>query len=144
MNSLAIKNPNPPTVNNISLNSSATVFVPKESVNAYKTHLWWGGFTIKTLDEFPSKQVTVDDISYQLYEFNTNATLVSGQNIRYFVIPEKFTYEEKENTVTKIGNNALSGCTNINNVIIPNAVKILGKNCFPSSLKMVSIPESVN
>lgn len=144
VNSLAIKNPNPPTVNNISLNSSATVFVPKESVNAYKTHLWWGGFTIKTLDEFPSKQVTVDDISYQLYEFNTNATLVSGQNIRYFVIPEKFTYEEKEYTVTKIGNNALSGCTNINYVIIPNAVKILGKNCFPSSLKMVSIPESVN
>ena len=141
---LAIKNPTPPTINDLSLDASATIFVPEESVNAYQTHLYWGGFTIKTLDEFPSKQVTVDNNKYQLYEFNTNATLLSGQNIKNIVIPEKFTYEEKEYTVTKIGENALSGCTNINYITIPNTVKTLGKNCFPSSLKMVSIPESVN
>ena len=60
-------------------------------------------------------------------------------------IPEKFTYEGVEYSVTNIGALAFMNCSDLITVTIPNSVVTIGDNAFSgcSSLTSVTIPNSV-
>ena len=60
-------------------------------------------------------------------------------------ILQKFSVDEKEYTVTSIGNSAFNGCTGLTSITIPESVTSIGayvfKNC--TSLTSITIPEGV-
>ena len=60
-------------------------------------------------------------------------------------IPEKFTYEGVEYSVTTIGNRAFWGCSDLTSMTIPNSVTSIGSYAFYdcSGLSSVTIPNSV-
>ena len=71
--------------------------------------------------------VEVDGIYYYLNSSNKTATVTSGvTNYSGSVtIPEKFTYECVEYTVTSIRGRAFSNCTTLTSLTIPNSVIII-------------------
>ena len=88
----------------------------------------------------------VDGIYYNLIPKGNMAEVTSGDN-KYtgdVVIPEKFTYEGVEYSVTSIGNSAFASCTGLASVTIPNSVTSIGDSAFSGcSLISVTIPNSV-
>ena len=89
----------------------------------------------------------VDDIYYNLIPKGNAAEVTSGVD-KYtgdVVIPEKFTYEGVEYSVTSIGGSAFSSCTSLTSVTIPNSVTSIGNYAFYecTGLTSVDIPNSV-
>ena len=89
----------------------------------------------------------VDGIYYNLNSEEKTAEVTSGDN-KYTgdaVIPEKFTYEGVEYSVTSIGDDAFWKCSGLTSLTIPNSVTRLGSGAFGgcSTLTSVTIPNSV-
>ena len=89
--------------------------------------------------------ITENGIIYDLYDDNT-AVLTNGQSAVWKVkLPGAFTYDGKDYTLTRIGNNAFSK-SDVLSVIIPNTVTTIGDEAFYhcSSMESVTIPNSVS
>ena len=89
----------------------------------------------------------VDGIYYNLIPKGNLAEVTSGDT-KYsdeVTIPEKFTYEGVEYSVTSIGNEAFYYCSGLTSVTIPNSVTTIGNGAFLycSSLTTMTIPNSV-
>lgn len=61
------------------------------------------------------------------------------------VIPNSITYEDISYSVTSIGDNAFSSCSELSAITIPNSVKSIGFSAFSdcSKLSAITIPNSV-
>ena len=83
----------------------------------------------------------VDGIYYNLIPKGNAAEVTSGDN-KYtgdVVIPEKFTYEGVEYSVTSIGNSAFSDCSGLTSVTIPNSVTSIGNGAFSGCTGLTSV-----
>ncbi len=89
----------------------------------------------------------VDGFYYNLVPKGNVAEMTSGDT-KYsgsVTIPEKFTYDGVEYSVTTIGNYTFSGCSGLTSVTIPNSVTSIGDRAFYlcHDLTSVTIPNSV-
>ena len=88
------------------------------------------------------------DICYNFFARDKVAEVISNTRNRYrgvVEIPATVIHEEDTYTVTKIGDNAFSGCNHLSSVIIPNSVTSIGLSAFYNciGLTSVTIPNSV-
>ena len=76
--------------------------------------------------------VEIDGIYYNLVNKAKSAEVTSNPN-KYtgeVTIPESVTYEGTEYSVTSIGENAFSYCSDLTSVTIPNGVTSIGGRAF--------------
>jgi hypothetical protein len=92
-------------------------------------------------------KVEIDGIYYYLNEKDGQATMAKNPK-KYsgsVIIPESVVYEGENYSVTSIGSFALSGCSDLTSVTIPNSVTSIGSGAFEdcSGLTSIIIPNSV-
>ena len=69
----------------------------------------------------------------------------NGEDVTNLDIPATYTYNDKNQKVTQIGNSAFAGYELLTSVTIPDSVTFIGRASFYncSSLKSITIPNSV-
>lgn len=130
-----------------SIYSTAVLYVPEASIDAYKEASTWKDFlNIKAIGDTTSTTqiitiIEVEDIFYQLNLEKHTATVVKDtinnyQTIVDLVIPETVTYEGVDYTITNIGNNAFNRCEALTTIELPSTLEEIGKMAFLNSPKI--------
>lgn len=125
--------------------STTTIYVPSGSKEAYEEAEGWCNFNIV---EFDSNFI-VDGIYYKITSIENSTVEVikkdSGKYSGDIKIPSSINLNNKNYSVTSIGELAFNGCNEMTSISIPNTVINLGYralyNC--SALTSVTIPNSV-
>ena len=146
--------------------SAMTIYVPENSVGLYQAASPWNNYTIKSIEEYeepfnPFLEFTIDYGMYSLrYESDSIFYNITGQlsgdilkvaGIDVYAeglsveIPSKVTYNDKEYTVTSIGDYAFYNCYNLTNIEIPSSVTSIGSSAFYNcnNLTSIELPSSV-
>ena len=116
------------------------LYVPKAAVNTYKNDNNWGRFSTFT----EAILYVIGGIYYELDPENLTAE-VKPSTTKYsgdIVIPETITYDSRTYTVTSVGNNAFTECTELTSIEFPNSVTTLGEYLFfyCTNLTNITIP----
>jgi hypothetical protein len=130
---------------------SATLYVPNESVNAYKAADYWKNFTniVGIGSILPGNTFIVEGIYYRVTNANMVSVIANAEVDVYYtgevVIPDSVTYEGHTFAVTGIENNAFDGCFELTSITIPNSVADIGVQAFQgcTGLKSVTIGSGV-
>ena len=127
--------------------STCKLYVPTESVEAYKAAYVWKSFTNTVGIDVPEGSILVDGIAY-LFNYGNLTAEVTSTIYGYpeeVVIPSSVTYNEVAYNVTSIGDQAFSHNSGLSAVTIPNSVTHIGDYAFGycSGLTSVTIPSSV-
>ena len=142
LTSISCKAVTPPTLGTNAfngVNNSIPLYVPAESVEAYKAADQWKAFIIQVIP------CVIDGIAYSLNNNLTASVVHGGTYTGDIVIPSSVTYNDVTYSVTSIGSEAFSRCTGLTSVTISNSVTSIGEFAFDgcSSLTSVTIPNSV-
>lgn len=121
----------PPRIENQTFNNyNATLYVPRESYNTYKTATGWKNFNMIF---FIEPYYEVNGIFYSITSDSTACVTydenLSGHN-GDIVIPEIVSLEGKEYVVNSIDKNAFYGSTGLTSIEIPSTVTTIGNNAF--------------
>ena len=117
-----------------------TVYVPAESLAAYKTANEWSNFT--NIQPWGQTTFTVDNLTYRV----TDETAKTAQLTGYATapagaldIPDSVTHESITYSVKSIGNKALAGCTLLTEVTIPDGVTTMGNEAFSGCTALTKV-----
>ena len=134
--------------------SDMVIYVPAQSVDAYKAASPWNEYTIEAIpfDEFGDFTI-VDYGTYSLRYAIFNAEPAGCEVVRAIkpttpteiTIPSTVIIDGKEYSVTSIGESAFESCENLTSIEIPNTVTSIGEYAFwgCSKLTSIEIPNSV-
>ena len=140
LESVTSLNTTPPSVNTWGTTStSATLYVPENSIDAYRNATVWRAFkTISGIQDTPVDTPIAD------YPFGNLKYLTIGNTIDS-ISNELFKgCKELENltlgsSIQTIGDEALSGCTSLKEVILPPSVETIGASAFAGDSRLASI-----
>lgn len=147
----------PPTLagNNVFSNyTTATLYVPSASLQAYQTTDEWNRFTnILSIEELQEGKFEVNGIYYYIIGDEAivtyKGTSYSQYNNEYsgsVTIPSTVTHNGLSYPVTTIGEAAFQNCTALTSVTIPNSVTSIDKEAFMNCTGLTGelvIPNSV-
>ena len=141
-----------------------TIFVPKESLDAYKNELYWQDFDIQAIPDsmyFDDNHFVKDSIHYHILNdtiapFEVEVTYTWGAASNFTQknynelteahIPATIEYKGKVFNVTRIGSRAFWWATNLRRVTMGDNIKVIDRfaimNC--SQLQEVQIGEQVD
>lgn len=131
--------------------STATLFVPEESYDAYMSTAPWSSFTNVKKTNYDFEK---NGIYYKITDANARTVKVTYRDTNYdnysgsVNIPSSVSYDGVNYSVTAIGGYAFRGTNDgghLTSVIIPNSVKTIEHDAFwlQKNLGNVSIPSSV-
>ena len=133
-------------------NSSSTenLYVPYQSVEAYKSAEGWRWFAnIVGLEH----DETIGGLKYILKPENKTAvvtyvepnSLANYEGMQSVIVPETVEYDGESYTVVGIGDEAFNNCWGLKAVSLPSTLQSIGKLAFGycTSLRSVTIPEEV-
>ena len=126
------------------------IYVPMESVEAYKTAQWWSAYA----DDIVGYVFENDDItlpSNEIWYTSTDGNIVEPNSYSFGTNIVSNIYENDKGVITFddnieiIGGWSFYGCTTLKSIAIPDGVMEIGTDAFwdCSSLTDVSIPDSV-
>lgn len=114
------------------------LYVPRGTKEAYAAVFGWNRF--KEIIEYDYTEV-VDGIPY-VPDYSTNTVDITGgegQNTGDVVIPETIDIDGESYTVTSIGENAFSGCSDMTSVSIPKSVTSIGDFAFANCTSLSEV-----
>ena len=135
----------PPAIDSYTFNGcyGATLYVPKEAVNAYRTANYWKKFTnivgyVACVGVFE-----VDGILYRAMNDGTATVIANEEMENYYigdkVIADTVTFEGNNYVVKIIEDNAFSDCYDLTSVTIPNSVETIGEQAFQGCTGLTSV-----
>ena len=133
-----------------SIPENATLYVPVESVGAYKSAEGWKEFAIVGYD-FENGEIVEVQPNNQIWYTSSDGDVVTPDNTYAFGANIKSnTYTDGKGVitfdgdVTTIGNNAFYCCNSLTSVTIPDSVTTIGNYAFYGcNITSVTIPDSV-
>lgn len=118
------------------VDKSIPVYVPKESLDAYKTAAGWKEFT--NLQALVT-EFTVDKLKYDVTDLVANTVeITSGYGDGALNIPATVTYAGTEYKVTSIGAEAFYDCS-FTSVTIPDGVTIIKYSAFQNCSELTEV-----
>ena len=122
--------------------SDRKIYVPMESVEAYKSASYWSDYA----DRIVAEEGAPEDMLISIIRYTTtDSTIVTPQNMNI----KSNTYVDGEGVLEfygdTIGYNAFSSCSSLTSVTIGDSVTTIGDGAFEycNSLTSVTIPNSV-
>ena len=133
-----------------SIFESATLYVPAESIDAYKEASTWKDFlNIKAIGDttITTPTITVIEVEGIFYKLNSEkytATVVEDtindyQTIVDLVIPETITHNEANYIVNNIGDGAFMGCPELTTIELPSTMETIGMAAFLNSPEIKTV-----
>ena len=134
--------------------NTATLFVPEESVDLYRSADYWKNFTniVGIDDEDFVKVIVADGLHFIIHHSTLTAEVTyssSGLNnypgLKSVIIPETIENDGDIYNVIGIGYKAFYVCGDLTSVEIPNSVTIIGDYAFDEcrKLKSIKLPDYV-
>lgn len=114
-------------------------YINLPNMKHYFKHLFLCACLFTGISAFAADEI--NDVYYNLSDSTAEVTAVpnSGTYKGDIVIPESFTYDGEQYTVTAIAASAFSGCKNVTSVSIPASVTSIGDNAFSGCEKLSAI-----
>ena len=135
LTSITVKATTPPKLGNSAIPTNISViYVPKSSVDAYKSASGWSAYADK-IQAIPTPAMKVT------YVDNTEKTFYNSMHIDQNTDSNKHNAKNVEiyDGVTSISDNAFDGCTSLTSITIPSTITYIGRSIFNGCTSLSNI-----